>query len=139
MLSTLFHHPRPVIGVIHVASLPGAPASELPVSEIVAQAIHEAAIYRDCGVDGVIIENMHDAPYLRGSVGPEIVAAMAGRMTVYQLAAMPHYHPTLAEIWTYPAEELARSLGLPAASAGTQSPVKGLPNAKTHAMGHLLP
>jgi hypothetical protein len=23
------------------------------------------------------------------------------------IAAMPHYHPTLAEIWTYPAEELA--------------------------------
>ena len=28
-------------------------------------------------------------------------------MTVHELAAMPHYHPTLAEIWTYPAEELA--------------------------------
>jgi len=25
----------------------------------------------------------------------------------YELAVMPHYHPTLAEIWTYPAEELA--------------------------------
>ena len=37
----------------------------------------------------------------------EIVAAMAKRMTVQELAAMPHYHPTLAEIWTYPAEELA--------------------------------
>jgi hypothetical protein len=37
----------------------------------------------------------------------EIVAAMARRMTVGELAAMPHYHPTLAEIWTYPAEELA--------------------------------
>ena len=37
----------------------------------------------------------------------EIVAAMAKRMTVRELAAMPHYHPTLAEIWTYPAEELA--------------------------------
>ncbi len=23
------------------------------------------------------------------------------------LAAMPHYHPTLSEIWTYPAEEIA--------------------------------
>jgi len=23
---------------------------------------------------------------------------------------MPHYHPTLAEIWTYPAEELADQL-----------------------------
>jgi hypothetical protein len=28
-------------------------------------------------------------------------------MTVAELAALPHYHPTLAEIWTYPAEELA--------------------------------
>ena len=37
----------------------------------------------------------------------EIIAAMAKRMTVHELAAMPHYHPTLAEIWTYPAEALA--------------------------------
>jgi len=34
---------------------------------------------------------------------------MAKRMTVHELTAMPHYHPTLAEIWTYPAEELARA------------------------------
>ncbi len=40
----------------------------------------------------------------------EIVAAMAKRMTVHELAAMPHYHPTLAEIWTYPAEELAEKI-----------------------------
>jgi pyruvate/2-oxoglutarate dehydrogenase complex dihydrolipoamide dehydrogenase (E3) component len=37
----------------------------------------------------------------------EIVVAMAFRATAAQLAAIPHYHPTLAEIWTYPAEELA--------------------------------
>jgi pyruvate/2-oxoglutarate dehydrogenase complex dihydrolipoamide dehydrogenase (E3) component len=42
-----------------------------------------------------------------GELIHEIVAAMAGRMTVHEFAAMPHYHPTLAEIWTYPAEELA--------------------------------
>jgi len=42
-----------------------------------------------------------------GELIHEIVAAMAGGLTVHQLAAMPHYHPTLAEIWTYPAEELA--------------------------------
>jgi len=77
MLNNLFSNPKPIIGVIHVGALPGAPANTLPVSEIIAQAVHEAAIYRDCGVDGVIIENMHDTPYLRGSVGPEIVAAMA--------------------------------------------------------------
>jgi pyruvate/2-oxoglutarate dehydrogenase complex dihydrolipoamide dehydrogenase (E3) component len=42
-----------------------------------------------------------------GDLIHEIVAAMTKRMTVHELAAMPHYHPTLAEIWTYPAEELA--------------------------------
>jgi pyruvate/2-oxoglutarate dehydrogenase complex dihydrolipoamide dehydrogenase (E3) component len=42
-----------------------------------------------------------------GELIHEIVAVMARRMTVHELAAMPHYHPTLAEIWTYPAEELA--------------------------------
>ena len=42
-----------------------------------------------------------------GDLIHEIVVAMAKRMTVHELAAVPHYHPTLAEIWTYPAEELA--------------------------------
>jgi len=45
-----------------------------------------------------------------GELLHEIVAAMARRMTVHELAAMPHYHPTLAEIWTYPAEELAAQI-----------------------------
>jgi pyruvate/2-oxoglutarate dehydrogenase complex dihydrolipoamide dehydrogenase (E3) component len=44
---------------------------------------------------------------LGGELIHEIVTAMARRMTVHELAATPHYHPTLAEIWTYPAEELA--------------------------------
>jgi pyruvate/2-oxoglutarate dehydrogenase complex dihydrolipoamide dehydrogenase (E3) component len=39
----------------------------------------------------------------------EVVVAMACRLTCAQLAAVPHYHPTLSEIWTYPAEELAAS------------------------------
>lgn len=42
-----------------------------------------------------------------GELIHEIVIAMAKRMTVRELAATPHYHPTLAEIWGYPAEELA--------------------------------
>src|SRR5262247_3519177 len=77
MRDDLFANPKPIIGVIHVGALPGAPANTQTVDEITAQAMREAAIYRNCGVDGVIIENMHDTPYLRGSVGPEIVAAMA--------------------------------------------------------------
>jgi len=45
-----------------------------------------------------------------GELIHEIIAAMHKRMTVHELAAMPHYHPTLAEIWTYPAEELAEQI-----------------------------
>jgi pyruvate/2-oxoglutarate dehydrogenase complex dihydrolipoamide dehydrogenase (E3) component len=48
---------------------------------------------------------------LGGELIHEIIAAMQKRMTVHELAAMPHYHPTLAEIWTYPAEELAGKCG----------------------------
>jgi pyruvate/2-oxoglutarate dehydrogenase complex dihydrolipoamide dehydrogenase (E3) component len=48
-----------------------------------------------------------------GELLHEIVAAMAKRMSVHELAAMPHYHPTLAEIWTYPAEELAERISPP--------------------------
>lgn len=45
-----------------------------------------------------------------GELIHEIIAAMHKRMTVQELATMPHYHPTLAEIWTYPAEELAEQI-----------------------------
>ncbi len=37
----------------------------------------------------------------------EIVVAMAFRATAGQLLKIPHYHPTLSEIWTYPAEDLS--------------------------------
>ena len=72
----MFSNPKPVIGVVHVGALPGTPRSSLTVAELVKSARDEAGLYRECGVDGVIIENMHDVPYMRGEVGPEIVAAM---------------------------------------------------------------
>jgi pyruvate/2-oxoglutarate dehydrogenase complex dihydrolipoamide dehydrogenase (E3) component len=37
----------------------------------------------------------------------EIVVAMAFQATAGVFAKIPHYHPTLSEIWTYPAEEIA--------------------------------
>lgn len=75
-MNSLFPSSKPVIGVIHVGALPGTPRSSQSVAEIVATARNEARLYRESGVDGVIIENMHDVPYLRREVGPEIVAAM---------------------------------------------------------------
>ena len=75
-MSALFSRNKPVIGVIHVGALPGTPRSLQAVSELITSAKRESKIYKESGVDGVIVENMHDVPYLRGKVGPEIVAAM---------------------------------------------------------------
>ncbi|HEX3251216.1 MAG TPA: BtpA/SgcQ family protein [Pyrinomonadaceae bacterium] len=76
-MTATFLQSKPAIGVIHVGALPGTPRGVMSVAELVRQAKHEARVYRDGGMDGVIIENMHDVPYLKGSVGPEIVGAMA--------------------------------------------------------------
>lgn len=75
-MTPLFSQPKPVVGVIHVGALPGAPRNIQTVAELVMSAKREAKVYRECSVDAVYIENMHDVPYLRGEVGPEIVAAM---------------------------------------------------------------
>lgn len=86
----LFRAAKPVIAMIHVGALPGTPANARSLRELEAQAVKEARLYRDAGVDGLMIENMHDTPYLRGSVGPEIVAAMTivGR-AVKEAAQLP--------------------------------------------------
>ena len=42
-----------------------------------------------------------------GELIHEVAVAIAARLTAAQFAAIPHYHPTLAEIWSYPAEDLA--------------------------------
>lgn len=77
MLTSLFERTKPIVGVVHVGALPGTPASKLGVGELADAAAREAAAYREGGADGIIVENMHDVPYLRGGVGPEVVAAMA--------------------------------------------------------------
>ena len=77
----LFSRPKPIIGVIHAGALPGTPRASQTVAELVTLGSQEARVYKESGVDGVIVENMHDVPYLRGEVGPEIVAAMTAIAT----------------------------------------------------------
>jgi predicted TIM-barrel enzyme len=46
------------------------------VDEIVSKACREAEIYKGCGVHGVMVENMHDVPYLQNRAGSEVTACM---------------------------------------------------------------
>jgi membrane complex biogenesis BtpA family protein len=77
IINSIFGVPRALIGVIHVAALPGTPASRQQIAEIAELCAIEARAYAAAGFHGVVIENTHDRPYLKGSAGPEIVAGMA--------------------------------------------------------------
>ncbi len=68
---------KAVIGMIHIQALPGSPQNSKSVKEIIKTAIEEAAIYREAEIDALLIENMHDIPYLKSSVGHEISTIMA--------------------------------------------------------------
>jgi uncharacterized protein len=76
IIEQVFGVKRALIGVVHTGGLPGTPANNRTLDEILETAVVEARTYASAGFHGVIIENTHDRPYLKGSVGPEIVASM---------------------------------------------------------------
>ena len=68
---------KPIIAMIHVDALPGTPKYSGDVKSIIAKAKSEAVLYKNAGIDVLMIENMHDVPYLNRSAGPEITAIMS--------------------------------------------------------------
>ncbi len=73
----IFKAEKPIIGMIHADALPGTPKSSNNMKDIIEKAKKEAEIYKKAGIDAVMLENMHDTPYLNKKLGPEIVSAMA--------------------------------------------------------------
>lgn len=73
----MFIRKSSVIGVVHVLPLPGSAGYTGNMQEIVRTALTDASTYKNNGIDALIIENMHDVPYLNGFVEPETTAAMA--------------------------------------------------------------
>ena len=67
---------KTVIGMIHVRALPGTPQHAGGMVHILDHALAEAEIYRACGIHALMVENMHDLPYVQHP-GPEIATAMA--------------------------------------------------------------
>ena len=73
---SIFKKEKPIIGMVHVQALPGTPKNKLNASKIIDEALKEARIYKKAGIDSIMIENMHDIPYLKGKVGHEISSLM---------------------------------------------------------------
>lgn len=62
--------------MVHVHALPGTPQNTMKIKEIIQRAVYDAKTLQQGGLDVVMIENMHDRPYLNRKVGSEVVAAM---------------------------------------------------------------
>lgn len=74
--SSLFPR-KPIIGMIHMPALPGAPDSRLSMKELTEFALSEAGKLERAGLDACIVENVGDVPLLKEGLAPHSVAAMA--------------------------------------------------------------
>ena len=75
---------RRLIGVVHLAPTPGAAAwtgstagSSAAMARSLEGAIRDSRAYVEGGVDALIVENFHDAPFVKTGVEPAAIAALA--------------------------------------------------------------
>ncbi len=67
---------RPVIGVVHLAPLPGSPRHQAPLGRIVEAARADMEALVAAGVDALLVENFGDVPFFPEVVPPITVASM---------------------------------------------------------------
>ena len=68
---------RTVIGMVHLAPLPGSPRWDGSMARVTAAALADAQALVEGGVDAVLVENFGDAPFTPGRVEPATVAAVS--------------------------------------------------------------
>ena len=86
----LFGTKKPLIGVLHLLALPGAPLYDGAMQKVYDQALLELEIFKRSSIDSVIVENFRDIPYYPGRVPPETVAALAAvSREIVRAAGMP--------------------------------------------------
>jgi len=88
--SDLFGSQKPIIGVLHLLALPGAPLYDGAMQKVYDQALSELAIFKRNAIDSVIVENFRDVPYYPGRVPAETIAALAAvSREIVRAAGMP--------------------------------------------------
>ncbi len=78
-LKEMFGVEKPIIGMVHLLPLPGAPGYDFyGLEPVIEHALRDAEALTSGGVDGLIVENMWDLPYYVGTdVPPEEMTAQA--------------------------------------------------------------
>jgi membrane complex biogenesis BtpA family protein len=78
-LGEMFEKDKPIIGMVHLPPLPGAPNYDgNGLEPIIEWALRDVETYHRGGIDGLIVENMWDHPFFVGEdVPPEAMTAQA--------------------------------------------------------------
>ncbi|MFD1564860.1 BtpA/SgcQ family protein [Haloarchaeobius amylolyticus] len=76
-----FEADRPVVGMVHLPALPGAPGFDGDRDAVRARALEDARRLEDGGVDGLILENFGDAPFYPDAVPKHVVAELTAIAT----------------------------------------------------------
>jgi len=71
-----FDTDRPIVGMVHLEALPGAPDFDGDRAAIRAAMLRDARRLEAGGVDGLLIENFGDAPFYADDVPKHVVASM---------------------------------------------------------------
>ncbi|MEM0117993.1 MAG: BtpA/SgcQ family protein [Conexivisphaerales archaeon] len=88
----VFRTEKPIIGMVHLMPLPGAPAyNGESMDEIIEYSIRDAKALVENGIDGIIVENMWDLPYYVGKNVPpeEMVAHGVAAREIIKAAGVP--------------------------------------------------
>ena len=65
-----------LIGMVHLAALPGAPRYDGDLQQVRRRALADADALRQGGIDALLVENFFDAPFYPAAVPAETIAAM---------------------------------------------------------------
>lgn len=76
-LQTTFGTETPLIGMVHLPPLPGAPRYDADRDTLRSQARSDALALVESGFDGLLVENFGDAPFYPQDVPAHVVAEMA--------------------------------------------------------------
>ncbi|WP_455915913.1 BtpA/SgcQ family protein [Pantoea agglomerans] len=113
VLEMLFQVKKPVIGVIHLKPLPGAPRyNGQAMKEVYDAAVADALTLSRGGVDGIIVENASDLPFARPeNIGPETVAALTAACLAVRQAVDTPIGITCVANGAIPALAIAKAVG----------------------------
>ena len=92
-----------LVGVLHLPPLPGSPRPGPGMQAVIDHALRDAETLAEGGADGLIVENLGDAPF-DITVEPHVTAALA----VVAHAVQQRLGPRQFDLWAAPAAVQSR-------------------------------